>query len=83
MIYSNKFHRNTVYYVKGVFYEEDEIQNLHDIFRIGGYPNDKLTSYEETLKFIDTNQIIVESDTISRLQEFFDSEPKGGLIVFG
>lgn len=42
-------------FANGKFYTHDDVP-FHDIFRIGGYPEDKLFSYEETVYFIERNK---------------------------
>ena len=33
-----------------------DIDTPHDIFRIGGYPDDKLLSFQQTMEFIKNNE---------------------------
>ena len=65
---------------------------LHDVFRIGDYPEDELLSFEETLQFLERNNDkifwgsspdhIGREEVIKRLKEFWDKNPDG-LIEFG
>lgn len=65
----------------GVLYVDT--QNLpHDIFRIGGYPNDKLFSLDETLQFCEKKNISLSEDQINRLTKFWAENPIG-MIEFG
>lgn len=80
LIYSRRFHNSIVYYTNGVFYEDFD---LHDVFRIKGYPKNLLTTFEDTLGFIKTNSISIDDEGLRTIKEFFDIEPKGGLIRFG
>lgn len=64
------------------------IRNFHDVFRIGGYPEDELLSMDETLEFIENNINSIdfgnrnrEMATI-RLEEFWREYPDGR-IDFG
>jgi hypothetical protein len=69
-----------------------EVDKHHDLFRIGGYPNDELLSFEETLKFIEDNEDRIafgpmptdygKNEVIRRLQLFWDEFPEG-MIRFG
>lgn len=61
---------------KGLFIEVE----YHDLFRIGGYPEDKLFSLEETRNFIKRNNI---EDVYWDLLEKFWIEYPNGLIKFG
>lgn len=69
----------------------------HDTFRRGGYPNDKLFSLEETLKYLEdndgiiyytstifdkTDRNILKEKSIKRLKEFWVEYPEG-MIDFG
>lgn len=68
----------------------------HDIFRVSGYPYDKLYSLEDTLIFLEThknvyyNQCIYENRNneelkeiaIKKLKEFWENNPDG-MIRFG
>lgn len=69
-----------MYYTNGVFYEDYDLQ---DVFRIKGYPKNLLTTFEDTLGFIKTNSISIDDEGLRTIKEFFDIEPKGGLIRFG
>lgn len=54
----------------------------HDIFRIGGYPNDELFSIMETMRFCNKNNIKLNKDQKTRLQKFWFENPDG-MIRFG
>jgi len=54
----------------------------HDIFRIGGYPEDLLFSYDDTIKFIQKNNIEYDDIMLNKLKKFWDENPIG-LIRFG
>lgn len=41
---------------KGLYIENTE---FHDLFRRGGYPEDRLFSYEETIKYLEDNDSII------------------------
>lgn len=65
---------------------------LHDLFRIGKYPEDELLSLEETLSFIEAREkeiafgpmptIYGKDEVIRRLKEFWEQNPEG-MIRFG
>lgn len=56
----------------------------HDIFRIGGYPDDWLFSLAETKAFCELNNINIEPKDMDRLEDFFKRFPDGkGSIHFG
>lgn len=57
----------------------------HDIFRLGGYPEDELFSLEETLDFIERNKDKItyhNKDWKEQLEDFFRKNPDGA-IDFG
>lgn len=54
----------------------------HDIFRIGGYPEDKLFSYDETENFCVVHNIELDDNQKERLKEFWTEYPDG-MIRFG
>ena len=54
----------------------------HNIFRIGNYPEDILTSLEETLIFCETNKIYLNTEQLIELKQFWNNNPIG-LIKFG
>jgi len=70
------------------FYED--VEGTHDIFRIGGYPEDELFSMEETLEFLNNHDDEIFSrqyscakeEIIEKLQEFWNKYPNGR-ITFG
>lgn len=73
---------------KEVFYYEDNTLP-HDLFRIGGYPDDLLFSFEETLDFIerynkkyDYEVKFDRLDGMQRLKDFWNEHPDG-MIHFG
>lgn len=72
-------------YVDGVGYFV-EIDDFHDVFRIGNYPNDELFSMQKTLDFIEKNKDKVyfhdEEGWKNRLEEFWTKYPDG-MIDFG
>lgn len=65
---------------------------LHDVFRIGGYPNDELLSFEDTMEFFEKNDdkifwggaptVIGKEATIEIIREFWNKYPNG-MIHFG
>jgi len=67
---------------KDTYYVDAE---AHDLFRIGGYPNDKLFSLEETLLFIENNKENIgkiDDFCYQLLSEFWQENPDG-MINFG
>ena len=72
-----------------LFYKEVE---LHDVFRIGGYPDTELLSLAETLNFFEINNdkifwgynpsVIGKDKVIERIEKFWIEYPDG-LIRFG
>lgn len=66
---------------KGWYVDTDE---FHDIFRRGGYPDDRLFSLEETLAYIQNpeNGCTTYDWTEQRLEEFWKKYPDG-MIDFG
>lgn len=68
-------------------YGDDRYTNIdtpHDLFRIGGYPDDKLLSLQQTMEFIELNKerISFGEDWEERLKEFWSKNPDG-VIEFG
>lgn len=66
-----------------------DVSMTHNIFRIGGYPEDMLFSFEETIEFIEKNKEAIsnyrgplQEDTIDRLKKFWEQYPDG-MIDFG
>lgn len=57
---------------------------FHDVFRRGGYPDDKLFSLEETLAYINNKENYCEifDDTVETLKQFWELYPDG-MICFG
>jgi hypothetical protein len=73
-------------YINEKFYTCDD-EMPHDTFRIGGYPETKLFSLEETLKFLEDNDgkidyWMTKEETIEKLKEFWTKYPDG-MIEFG
>jgi hypothetical protein len=54
----------------------------HNIFRISGYPEDKLHSIMETMRFCVKNNIKLTKEQKYQLQKFWFENPEG-LITFG
>lgn len=59
-----------------------KIEEFHDVFRVKNYPEDILTSLNQTLNFINNNECEIFEDTHDKLKEFWDKYPNG-LIYFG
>ena len=68
--------------VNGQFYVG--IDNYHDAFRIGNYPEDELFSLQETLDFIEKHkdEIRYNDDWKKEIEEFWTKYPNGR-ITFG
>lgn len=62
----------------------EPVDEYHDLFRVGGYPEDHLCSLEETLEYINNpeNQCRVYDYTNESLAAFWNKYPDG-LIEFG
>lgn len=79
------------YYIenKGFYTSYDSLP--HDMFRLGGYPEDNLFSYEETIKFIEEHkdeiyyyhQNKVTGETFEEALQRFWLENPDGMIQFG
>lgn len=67
---------------KNLFYNNNNMP--HGLFRIGGYPDDRLFSLEETLAYLDKNKefITTYDYTIESVTKFWNENPEG-LIEFG
>lgn len=61
---------------KGFFIFTDE---FHDLFRIGGYPDDQIFSKNECLQFVEKNKDKIQffDDTYERLNDFWNKYPDG------
>ena len=74
---------------KGFYVEDSENDKMpHDLFRIYGYPTEKLFSLEETISFIEKyksehpDQICLYDYSIDKLVDFWKKYPDG-MIDFG
>ena len=69
--------------VDGVIYCETD-KMPHDLFRKGSYPDKRLFSLKETMKYINDpeNSCIIYEDTVELLNEFWNKNPDG-MISFG
>lgn len=70
-------HNNALYSEKDVKY--------HDVFRKYGYPDDVLTSYEETIAYIEDpeNEVMnIQPNYKEQLKQFWNEFPDG-IITFG
>lgn len=69
---------------KGLFITDDSLP--HDVFRIGGYPENKLFSMQDTLDFMESNKYKINMDNkiecLERLKLFWKQNPDG-MINFG
>lgn len=65
------------------FYKKVEcsIPFIHDVFKIGDYPEDKLHSIMETMRFCVKNNIKLTKEQKYQLQKFWFENPEG-LIIF-
>lgn len=61
-----------------------DIDTPHDLFRIGGYPEDKLLSLKQTMEFIEKNKQLITftKNWEDNLKEFWSQNPDG-IIDFG
>lgn len=69
------FHNNLIY----------DLCDVYDLFRVSGYPDVTLSSYKETIDFIDTYGLDLNKKSFvdySKLEEFF-SNNLTGIIKFG
>jgi len=57
-----------------------EDSGTHDLFRIGGYPDTVLTSYNETVEYC--KQFDIGEDKLESTYQFFKDHPDG-IIEFG
>ena len=64
---------------KGYFIDVDE---YHDLFRVGGYPDDCLFSLDATMKFIQENGCELTEENKVHLHAFWEKYPDG-MIRFG
>lgn len=76
---------------KGFYITNNDLP--HDTFRRGNYPDDRLFSLEETLKYLEDNDSIIyyydntereksKTEAIERLKKFWNEYPDG-MIEFG
>lgn len=61
-----------------------DIDTPHNLFRIGGYPEDKLLSLKQTMEFIEKNKQLITftENWEDNLKEFWSRNPDG-IIEFG
>lgn len=82
----NEIAVDTCEYSAAMFGEDryTDIDTPWDLFRIGGYPDDKLLSLEQTMKFIERNKkrMYFSENWEERLREFWCKNPDG-VIEFG
>lgn len=85
-IKENEIAEDTCEYSDEMFGEDryTDIDTPHDLFRIGGYPDDKLLSLQQTMQFIERNkeQMSFTENWEERLKEFWAKNPDG-VIEFG
>ena len=85
-IKENEIATDTCDYSDEMFGEDryTDIDTPHDLFRIGGYPDDKLLSLQQTMEFIERNKerISFSENWEERLKEFWSKNPDG-VIEFG
>ena len=76
------YKRMNGFFVNGNYYVDSN--EFHDVFRKYGYPETILTSYDETIKYIEDkkNECSTYEYTHIRLKEFWDKYPDG-IITFG
>lgn len=69
-------------YERGGKYTDNSLP--HDMFRLGGYPEDVLTSFEETMKYIEErkDKMSFTDNWETKLKKFWDENPNG-FIEFG
>ena len=69
-------------FVEGNLYCTDDTLP-HDIFRVGGYPEDLLFDFYDTIRFCRVkNNIELSPQQIGNLRKFWDDYPDG-MISFG
>lgn len=67
--------------IDGVLYADFE--GDHDVFRYReDYPDDKLYSYDDCIKFMNTHNCEVYKDTIDRLKRFWSNNPDWVIIFW-
>ena len=85
-IKENEITEDTCDYSDEMFGEDryTDIDTPHDLFRIGGYPDDKLLSLQQTMQFIERNKerMSFSENWEDRLKEFWSKNPDG-VIEFG
>ena len=75
-----KFNKICIYNrFNGDYYINIDYPNL---FRVGGYPDIVLRSYEETIKYINVYKAEITNENKQKLKEFWKKYPDG-IIEFG
>jgi preprotein translocase subunit SecB len=71
-----------LYYYRNIGWYIDN-EKYHDVFRIGNYPSDILTSFEQTMDFINKNKNKINFSTNykEKLKQYWIENPNG-LIEF-
>lgn len=67
-------------YFRGNYYVDTN--EFHDVFRIHNYPDDVLLSMDETVEFLQKNNIVMDEYISERLKLFWNKYPDGQ-IHFG
>jgi hypothetical protein len=69
-------------YVPNVGFFVDDDTTPHDLFRLGGYPEDRLFSYDETMEYCEKKNIELNGEEKKDVRDFWDKFPDG-MINFG
>lgn len=75
------YHNCLTHFINGIFYEFPR-DFLHDVFRVGNYPDDQLFSMEDTINFCKIKNIPLDEIQLETLQQFWEKYPDGN-IHFG
>lgn len=82
-VWNRQNDKETTLYIddKGLYIEDT---GFHDVFRINSYSDDRLSSLQETLDYINNpeNNCTVYENTIKKLEEFWNKYPDS-IIEFG
>lgn len=80
--YSHGFDRKLTNYVSRTDSVYVEVEDIHDIFRLGGYPEDQLLSFKETLEYCQEKRCKISMEQFQSLLDFWNKYPEG-MIKFG
>jgi hypothetical protein len=59
-----------------------EVPELHDLFRVNGYPEDQIQSFYDAVRFCKSKGIELREGQVGRMRDFWRENPFG-VVEFG